>query len=265
MATAEYRWRHLALLISILLLFVSAPFVVSLHDGILIMNVISVSVLVAGSYALSERKYLFAIAVVLSAITIVGTGLVLAFQQTWALVVSSSSIIVLVAFFCVTILSYVLRSGRVTSDKIFAAICVYMLLGYGWSFVYSILLELQPGSFVSTDELGRNDYIGRMLQLRYFSFMTLTTVGYGDIVPHSPAARTMAILEAVMGSSIWWRWSDAWWVCTSCTGTSNVRDKRVLQRRLSRLTVAHEFVYRCQNALVDIILRFACRFQFTFR
>src|SRR5207248_10663589 len=75
MATAEYRWRHLALLISILLLFVSAPFVVSLHDGILIMNVISVSVLVAGSYALSERKYLFAIAVVLSAITIVGTGI----------------------------------------------------------------------------------------------------------------------------------------------------------------------------------------------
>jgi len=199
MATAEYRWRHLALLISILLLFVSAPFVVSLHDGILIMNVISVSVLVAGSYALSERKYLFAIAVVLSAITIVGTGLVLAFQQTWALVVSSSSIIVLVAFFCVAILSYVLRSGRVTSDKIFAAICVYMLLGYGWSFVYSILLELQPGSFVSTGELGRNDYIGRMLQLRYFSFMTLTTVGYGDIVPHSPAARTTAILEAVMG------------------------------------------------------------------
>ena len=146
MATAEYRWRHLALLISILLLFVSAPFVVSLHDGILIMNVISVSVLVAGSYALSERKYLFAIAVVLSAITIVGTGLVLAFQQTWALVVSSSSIIVLVAFFCVTILSYVLGSGQVTSDKIFAAVCVYMLLGYGWIFVYSILLELQPGS-----------------------------------------------------------------------------------------------------------------------
>ena len=118
MATAEYRWRHLALLISILLLFVSAPFVVSLHDGILIMNVISVSVLVAGSYALSERKYLFAIAVVLSAITIVGTGLVLAFQQTWALVVSSSSIIVLVAFFCVTILSYVLGSGRVTSGHL---------------------------------------------------------------------------------------------------------------------------------------------------
>jgi len=75
MPAREYRWRHLALLISILLLFVTAPVVVSLHDGILIMNVISVTVLVAGSYALSERKYLFAIAVVLSAITIAGTGL----------------------------------------------------------------------------------------------------------------------------------------------------------------------------------------------
>ena len=195
----EYRWRHLALLISILLLFVVAPFVVPLHHGILVMNVISVAVLVAGSYALSERKHLFAIAVVLSAITIVGTALLVAFPQPWALLISHSSIIVLVAFFCVTILSYVLGSGRVTSDKIFAAICVYMLLGYGWTFVYSLFLELQPQSFAASSEVARNDYVGRILQLRYFSFMTLTTVDYGDIVPRSPAARTMTILEAVMG------------------------------------------------------------------
>jgi voltage-gated potassium channel len=199
MPPREYRWRHLALLISILLLFVVAPFVVPLHHGILVMNVISAAVLVAGSYALSERKHLFAIAVVLSAITIAGTGWLIAFPRPWVLLVSHSSIIVLVAFFSITILSYVLDSGRVTTDKIFAAICVYMLLGYGWTFVYSILLELQPQSFASTSEVARDDYAGRILQLRYFSFMTLTTVGYGDIVPRSQAARTMTILEAVMG------------------------------------------------------------------
>src|SRR6266487_3099902 len=199
MPAREYRWRHLALLISILLLFVVAPFVAHLHDGILVMNVISAAVLVAGSYALSERKHLFAIAIVLSAITIIGTGLLLAFRQSWALLISHSSVVVLVAFFSLTILSYVLGSGRVTSDKIFAAICVYMLLGYGWTFVYSILLELEPQSFIATNEVARNDYVDRILQLRYFSFMTLTTVGYGDIVPRSPAARTMTILEAVMG------------------------------------------------------------------
>jgi len=88
MPVREYRWRHLALLISILLLFVVAPFVVPLHHGILVMNVISVAVLVAGSHALSERKHLFAIAVVLSAITILGTGLLLVFRQPWALLIS---------------------------------------------------------------------------------------------------------------------------------------------------------------------------------
>src|SRR2546430_16932205 len=87
--------------------------------------------------------------------------------------------------FCVTILSYVLGSGRVTSDKIFAAICVYMLLGYGWTFVYSILLELQPQSVVATSEVARNDYVGRILQLRDFRFMTLSTVCYGGSVPQS--------------------------------------------------------------------------------
>jgi hypothetical protein len=95
----EYRWRHLGLLISILLLFAVAPFVVSLHHGILVMNVISVAVLVAGSYALSERKHLLAITVVLSAITIVGTGLLRFFRQPWALFISYSSIVVLIAFF----------------------------------------------------------------------------------------------------------------------------------------------------------------------
>jgi hypothetical protein len=92
MPAREYRWRHLALLISILLLFIVAPFVVPLHHGILVMNVISAAVLVAGSYAISERKHLFAIAVALSAITIVGTGLLLAFPQSWALLISHSSI-----------------------------------------------------------------------------------------------------------------------------------------------------------------------------
>ena len=59
--------------------FCRRPFVVSLHHGLLVMNVTSVAVLVAGSYALSERKHLFAIAIVLSAVTIVGTGLLVAF------------------------------------------------------------------------------------------------------------------------------------------------------------------------------------------
>jgi hypothetical protein len=191
--------RHLLLLISILVLFMLSPLVVTFRHGVLFLNVFGAAVLVAGSYALSERKQLFTIAIVLSATSIVATSLLLAFPQHWAVLVSHTSIILLVAFFCVSILAYVLRSGRVTSDKIFAAICVYLLLGYVWTFAYALLDEMQPGSFVALTETGRNDRVSRVMQHRYLSFATLTTVGYGDVLPRSPAARTMAMLEAVVG------------------------------------------------------------------
>ena len=147
---------------------------------------------------------MFAIAVVLSAITIVGTGLLVAFPQPWALLLSHSSNVVLAAFFCVTILFYVLGSGRVTSDKIFAAICVYMLLGYGWTFVYSLLLEVQPQSFAAASEVARNDYAGRILQLLYFGFMTPTTVGYATSFLTHRRRESWQFLKRSWGSFTSW-------------------------------------------------------------
>src|SRR5450432_3134320 len=93
-------------------------------DGVLILNIIAATVLIAGTYALSERKYLFPIAIVLSGISIIATGLLLAFPRHSAVVVSHTSVIILVSFFSVTIFGYVLRSGRITADMIFAAVCV---------------------------------------------------------------------------------------------------------------------------------------------
>jgi hypothetical protein len=199
MKQREHPWRHLALLICILLFFAASPFVVAFRHGILVLNIIGTAVLVAASYALSERRHLFTIAIVLSAISIIGIVLLVAFAQHWAALVSHICLFVLLAFFSVTILAYVLRGGRVTADKIFAAICVYLLIGYAWAFAYSLADEIQPGSFAGPTEPARSDYVARGMQMRYFSFMTLTTVGYGDVVPRSSAARTMAALEAVMG------------------------------------------------------------------
>jgi hypothetical protein len=198
MTVRDSKWRHFFLLIWILLLFIVSPFVVPLRQGILILNVIGAGFLVAGSYALSERRKLFVVSIILSAISVITTWLLLTFPRHWTALVSHSAIIILLSFFSVTILSYVFGSGRVTADKIFAAICVYLLVGYAWTFIYAILDEIQPGSFANLI-VNERDFPGRVMQLRYFSFMTLTTVGYGDVVPRSSIARTMAALEAVIG------------------------------------------------------------------
>jgi Ion channel len=198
MATPIFRWRHLALLVSLLVLIISAPELATAH-GILIVNVIGAAVLLAASYAISDRKHLFAIAIILSLVSVIATARLGAHPSHARIIIAHTCAVILLSFFFVTILRYVLRSGQVTADKIFAAICAYLLIGYAWAFGYALLDELWPGAFTASTVVARDDYIGRVIQMRYFSFTTLTTVGYGDIVPHSPGARTMAILEAIFG------------------------------------------------------------------
>ncbi len=199
MAKPREQWRYLALLVSILSLFVLTPVAAMFRHGVLIMDILAVVVLVVASYALSERKQLFLAALGLCGLAVIATALLLLTQERWAAVFSHSCVVLLILYLCVTILIYVLGGARITLDKIFAAVCVYLLLGYAWTFAYALVDELQPGSFLVQNPISPNAYVGRVLEMRYFSFMTLTTVGYGDIVPRSATARTLATLEAVTG------------------------------------------------------------------
>jgi len=100
-----------------------------------------------------------------------------------------------------TILADVVRAERVTPAKISGALSVYLLLGYFWSIVFTILETLQPGSFNLA--LGGAEAAGSRAeifkQLLYYSYITLSTLGYGDITPLSAGARSLAALEALTG------------------------------------------------------------------
>lgn len=190
---------HLYLLISLVVIFVVSPFVVPYFYGPTILNVIAAIVLLAATYAVSRRQSFFIFALSLSIFSIAMTFWLAASPSYWLVVVAHGSLVVVIVFFAAAILSYVLGSGKVTWDKIYGAICAYLLLGYAWTFAYSVIEELQPGSFGSPTSPIPHDLVDRVMQLRYFSFVTLATVGYGDIVPHTPAARTLALLEAILG------------------------------------------------------------------
>jgi len=190
---------HLYLLISLLLIFVVSPFVVSYYYGPTILNVIAAIVLLSATYAVSRRRSFLIFALFFSIFSIGMTFWLAAAPSHWLVLVSHGSLVVLIIFFAVAILSYVLGRGKVSWDKIYGAVCAYLLLGYAWTFAYSLIEEMQPGSFTSSTSPMPHDLVGRVMQLRYFSFVTLATVGYGDIVPHTAAARTMALLEAILG------------------------------------------------------------------
>lgn len=94
---------------------------------------------------------------------------------------------------CYVVLALVLWRGSITTRRIQGAIAVYLLLGFIWAQVYELVALLHPGAFTGAVE-GRGS-----LPWTYYSFVTLTTMGYGDIMPVHPLARAVAVLEALTG------------------------------------------------------------------
>jgi voltage-gated potassium channel len=90
---------------------------------------------------------------------------------------------------------------EVSFDSILGAVCGYIFLGVGWAVGYAIVETFSPGSFSFGPTIVTPGKHPPMLPqvLIYYSFITLTTVGYGDITPASPAARSLAWMEAITG------------------------------------------------------------------
>jgi len=107
-------------------------------------------------------------------------------------------------FVAVSIGIHIVAEESVTMDLIYGSACVYFLLGFVWAIGYGLIELLIPGSFsVGGHVLTQNGHLGHFGflndNLSYFSFITLTTLGYGDIIPLSAPARSAASLEAIVG------------------------------------------------------------------
>jgi len=97
------------------------------------------------------------------------------------------------------ILSQVLREGETTSQRIMGGVAAYLLLGLTWYLAYHLVAIGIPGAFSFQGPSASGNGESLPSQLFYFSFVTLTTLGYGDIVAVHPLARMLVILEGVTG------------------------------------------------------------------
>ena len=112
--------------------------------------------------------------------------------------------IIFLGYVVAMIIGALFRRRAITTDMICASLCAYLLLGVCWAFVYSLTELLLPGSFsISESHLdvsGELNVSGAQSAFAiYYSFITLSTLGYGDVIPVNPVSRALSYSEAVTG------------------------------------------------------------------
>ena len=174
-------------------IFYQFPFMYLL---IIFLYVNAMLVSLSASGASTKLRWLM---IVLLALSVITRTFAPAGQEALFLVLSKGMIVVLLAVVIIKISRYIANSQRVTTDALFAAVVVYILMALLFSQLYSIIYALLPGSisFPATD----TDLEGRIADIafNYFSFITIATLGYGDITPRHPIAQMLASIEAVIG------------------------------------------------------------------
>lgn len=104
--------------------------------------------------------------------------------------------IIFILYISLHIGRYLLETDEIDTDMVLAAICVYLLIGLLWAFIYLIIETSTPGSFA----LPPNSSEGPNYSLFvYFSYVTLTTLGYGEMTPVSAVAQSWSVMESIAG------------------------------------------------------------------
>jgi hypothetical protein len=187
------------LLVALLALIIAYPFYGGETLGRrLLFGVLTSAVLVSGAFAASQKKRTVVMALALAAPAL---GLQWFYTLSGGPIVADLLALTVAAFYAFTVanvLGYVLGSGPVTGDKLHAAVAAYILTALLWTALYALVDRLVPGSFSVN---GISD-LGAPLswkELLFFSFTTLTSTGYGGIVPAAGHAQSLAILEQLAG------------------------------------------------------------------
>ena len=186
--------RFLYLLIALVGFITLVPVLGELGYGGMIFSIFYSTILLSAAYAVSERRGYFILALVLASPALVLGWINRFLGSPWLEFVAHVFTVFFLVLVAMLIVSHVLKAERVSREKIFGALSVYLLLGVIWAFLYLIVDFLVPGSF----RYGQ-DGVLTSAEMVYYSFVTLTTLGYGDIVPIAPSVRALATLEALTG------------------------------------------------------------------
>ena len=192
---ALYQRRFFILLVLILLTIVLTPFLDDFIETRILMDVFLTALFLAIIFAIKSKRTEMMIAFILVLPLILSTWSYYIYDYTHLGLATRIFGALFFGYAVMIILQIIARSTEVTRETIFAAVVAYLLLALMWAFLYMILESWIPGSFAFPEDSN----LSESQRFHYLSFITITTLGYGDITPLTGKASALTMMEAVIG------------------------------------------------------------------
>ena len=192
--------RYGVLLLVLGMIIIFQPFV-DTFAGKLMVEFLFVGAMIAGLRAIGIKKGLLRFEILLLVISMASRYLGAIADHTLLFGIGVACGTLFLVIVALTILLDLFQSIKVTADTLAGAVCVYLLIGLVWGYLYLMVEFVHPESFSFTQDYGRTHlWIAKDFSpFFYFSLITMTTVGYGDMTPITIAARTLASMEGILG------------------------------------------------------------------
>ena len=191
----QSRYRFLILLGLILGLFVIEPIMKRFVAGHIFLSIFETAIVISMAYAVSNKKNYLIVGVFLAVVMLASLWITYASPNKSITAIGMIAGALLVVLVIINLVDIVLKSTEVTREIVHVAVLLYLLIGLLWAFLYMFVEIVDSTSFNVELIYPERDF----LVFQYYSFVTLTTLGFGDIVPVTGEAKSLTVLEALVG------------------------------------------------------------------
>ncbi len=183
--------RFISIIIAIIAVIFVSPYLQEIgKSGHLIHNLLLTLIPLTSYYSLVREKNRAIIILFLTAPFVILYSIAFLYTNFYLQIVTYGIGVILYLYIIVLLVIKLLSYRVVTANLIYCAIANYLMIGVVWAGIYNVLEGIFPGTFLGITQYG---------DLTYFSFVTLTTLGFGDIAPQSILGKNLVVLEAAIG------------------------------------------------------------------
>jgi ion channel len=199
--TLHQRWEQILeqrcffLFLALLALLIALPFLSETAHGRLILTLVNIAVMLSAVAVVGRSRLSIVVAVFLVAPALVLRFLALGSNEPGYFAMSWAFNAAFYTYTLANLLHYVLRRDVMTGDKLYGAVCAYILIAVLWANLHGVVQHVYPGAY----GFGGTPKVLDMTELIYFSFTALTTSGFGDVTPLLVQSRFLTILEMLTG------------------------------------------------------------------